>query len=107
MLELLSIDRSNLSFSERVPLSAFRAGGKVKIWDYKQATRALREVARLAGMDSKRVSLHSLRIGFTTVWAWGGGISDRKVKRKGTWKSGIETYKVYRTPAIILRMRFW
>ena len=46
LVELLSYD---LTLSEHAPSSAFRIGGTVKVWNYRQATRALRQVASQAG----------------------------------------------------------
>ncbi|CAM9501380.1 unnamed protein product [Laminaria digitata] len=56
LVELLSCD-DNLS--EHVPLAAFKCGSTIKVWDYRQATRALRQIAGQAGLDPKRVSLHN------------------------------------------------
>lgn len=90
--ELLSCNRG---LSEQAPLSAFQEGGKTVIWSYRKATEALRKIAVLAGMDAKRVSLHSLRIGYATVLAAGGDVSERVIQKEGRWKSGISTYSVY------------
>ena len=92
LVELLSYDDK---LSEHVPLAAFKCGSTIKVWDYRQATRALRQIAGQAGLDPKRVSLHSLRIGTATVLAAGGEVSERVLQREGRWKSGMDTYKVY------------
>lgn len=57
LVELLSLDKS---LSAHAPLSAFRTKGTVKVWDIRQAAVALRKIASRAGMDTKRVSLHSI-----------------------------------------------
>lgn len=92
LVELMSYD---LTLSEHAPLSAFRVGEAVKVWNYRQASRALRLIASQAGLDPQRVSLHSLRIGTATVLAAGGDIAERVIQREGRGKSGIDTYKVY------------
>ena len=91
LVELLSRD-SNLS--EHAPLAAYRKGGEVKVWKYRQATRALKQIAQRVGMDSSRVSLHSLRIGFGSVLA-AGGTSEHVTQREGRWAAGTDTFKVY------------
>lgn len=92
LVELLT---SQKHLSGNAPLSAFREKGRVRVWGYREATRAIRQVATIVGLDPKRVSLHSLRIGYATVLAAGGGIPERVIQREGRWKSGISTYKVY------------
>ena len=91
-MEPLSSDHT---LSEHAPLSAFKKGKLVKVWNFREATRALRLITDREGVDSKRVSLHSLRIGTATVLAAGGEIAERVIQREGRWKSGIDTYKVY------------
>jgi len=76
------------------PLAAFTVGMSYQVWSYRQATRALRQIAERAGMDQKRISLHSLRIGSATVLA-SGGVSERIVQREGRWKSSFQMYSVY------------
>ena len=92
MVELLSYNRA---LSGYVPLAGYVEEGVVRVWTYRQATAALRQLAGQAGLDPKKVTLHSLRIGTATVLAAGGDISDRVIQREGRWKSGIEMYKVY------------
>lgn len=92
---LVELMTSHECLSGNAPLSAFRDKGRIRVWSYREATRAIRQVAGIAGLDPKRVSLHSLRIGYATVLAAGGGISERVIQREGRWKSGIDTYKVY------------
>lgn len=92
LVELLSYD---CTLPEHTPLSAFRTGETVKVWDYRQATRALRLIAGQKGLDPQLVSLHSLRIGTATVLAAGGEIAEGGIQREGRWKSGADTYKVY------------
>ncbi|CAN0217926.1 unnamed protein product, partial [Ectocarpus sp. 4 AP-2014] len=82
LVELLT---SHECLSGHAPLSAFGEKGGVRVWSYREATRAIRQVAVIAGLDPKRVSLHSLRIGYATVLAAGGGISERVIQREGRW----------------------
>lgn len=56
---------------------------RVKVWSYRQGTRALRQIAERVGAKAK---LHSLRIGSATVLA-AGEVNERVVHREGRWKS--------------------
>lgn len=58
MVELMSID---ISLLEHARLASFRVGDSVKVWNYRRATRAIRQIAEREGMGPKRVSLHSIR----------------------------------------------
>ena len=73
MVELLSY---NSTLPESACISAYFDCGVMRVWSYRQATSALRQVASLAGMNPKEVSLHSLRIGMATVLGAGGDTSD-------------------------------
>ena len=69
MVELLSV---YLTMPESAPLSSYRRGNEVRVWGYREALAALRQVAARAGDDLSEVALHSLRIGATTTLAVGG-----------------------------------
>ena len=73
MVELLSY---NTTLPESAPVSAYLDKGVMRVWSYRRATSALRQVASLAGIDPKGVTLHSLRIGMATVLGAGGDTSD-------------------------------
>ena len=77
LVELFSSDHT---FSKHVPLSAFKKGKLVL--NCREATRALLLIAVRAGVDSKRVSLHSLRVGTATVLAARGEIAERVIRRE-------------------------
>ena len=90
LVELLSI-HPNLPSS--APLASFRESGRVAVWSYGQALRALREVVAKSRQDPAEFALHSLRIGGASRLAAGGGLSERVIQREGRWKS--DAYKVY------------
>ena len=71
LVELLSI-HPNLPSS--APLASFRESGRVAVWSYGQALRALREVVAKSRQDPAEFALHSLRIGGASRLAAGGGV---------------------------------
>ena len=87
MVELMSY---NNLLPENAPIATYLGKGVMRVWSYRQATSALRQIASVAGLNPRTVSLHSLRIGMATVLGAGGDTSDRIIQREGRWKSGIE-----------------
>lgn len=79
MVELLS---DNSILPDFAPLAADIEGRGIQVWSYRQATAALRQVAVSAGLNTKDVSLHSLRISVATVLGVGGDTLDRVIHRK-------------------------
>ncbi|CAM9452542.1 unnamed protein product [Pylaiella littoralis] len=79
------------------PLCSFRCSRskEAKVLGYHKALRALRRIVQKAGGDPNMVGLHSLRIGAATTLAAGGQIPDRIFQRKGRWKEGSRTFKLY------------
>lgn len=77
----LMMERSsyNTSLPERMPSSALSNGEVVKVWNYRHATKALRQLVERTRMDPKRVSLH---------------IRESDSERRGMG-IGLDTYKVY------------
>ena len=53
-----------------------------------QATRALRQVVSVAGVQPEEYALHSLRIGGATHLS-AGGAAPEVLKRDGRWASGV------------------
>ena len=47
---------------EHAPLSSYRSGRQVRVWGYRQALRALREIVEKSGRKPEEYALHSLRI---------------------------------------------
>lgn len=100
IVELLSY---NSLLRESAPISVYLDGGVMRVWSYSQGTSALRQVAKLAGMKHKELSLHSLRIRIATVLGAGGDTSERVIQRNGRWKSGIDIcmYNIYNRNNIV------
>ena len=90
MIELLSC---YLFLPPSAPLVAFGCGsGRWSMWTQTQATKALRQVVSVAGMQAEEYALHSLRIGGATHLS-AGGAAPEVLKREGRWTSGA--YKGY------------
>lgn len=91
MVELLSLYTFLPSCA---PLVAFGVGqGKWAMWTKHQATRALRQVVALAGLQPEEYALHSLRIGGATYLA-AGGASPEVLRKEGRW-AGESSYQSY------------
>ena len=58
-----------------------------------QALRACRAINKKSGRQPEEYALHSLRIGFSSMLAAGGNMSERVTQREGRWKS--DACKVY------------
>ena len=72
------------------PLVAFGYGrGRWSTWTQAQATRAVRQVVSVAGVQPGEYALYSLRFGGATHLSAGGVL----LKHKGRWTSGA--YKGY------------
>ena len=69
-------------------LSSDRSGKHVRVWGFRQALRALREVAEKMGRNPKEYALHSLRIGSASTLAAGGDVSERVIQREDNEKGG-------------------
>ena len=70
------------------PLVAFGCGtGRWSMWTQAHATRALRQVVSVAGVQPEEYALHSLRIGGATHLS-AGGAAPELLKREGRWASG-------------------
>ena len=72
MLELLS---RHATLPAHVPLCSYRSGHEVKVLNYTEALRALREVVEKSGRDPRDFALHSLRIGGMSTMCAGGELS--------------------------------
>lgn len=94
LVELMS---SHFALPGNVPLCSYSSGreGGTRVWGYRKALTALRQVVAASGGDPEQVGLHSLRISAATVLAAGGTIPDRIIEREGRWKEGGGTYKIY------------
>ncbi len=90
MLELLAC---HATLPAVAPLASYQCGREVKVLNYTEALRAVREVAENAGREPGDFALHSLRIGGMSTMCAGGRISDRVGQREGRWGSGA--YKSY------------
>ena len=62
------------------------------MWTQTPATRALRQVVLVAGVQPEEYAMHSLRIGGATHLS-AGGVAPEVLKREGRWASGA--YKGY------------
>lgn len=62
---------------DHTPLCSCRSVGPVRMWEYGQALRALREVDKQSGRNPKEYALNSLRIGGASTLATGGNMSER------------------------------
>ena len=90
MVKLLSC---YLFLPPSAPLVTFGCGsGRWSMCTQAQATRALRQVVSVAGLQPKEYALHSLRIGGVTHLSAGGAALD-VLKPEGRWASGA--YKGY------------
>lgn len=93
LVELMSC---HYAMPGNAPLCAYRERtGEMKMWGYRKALVALRQMVSAAGGEKGQVGLHSLRIAAATVLAAGGTIPDRIIQREGRWKEGGGTYKKY------------
>ena len=90
MLGLLS---RHATLPAHVPLCSYHSFHEVKVLNYTEALRAIREVVEKSGRDPRDLALHSLRIGGMSTMCAGGEISNRVGQRKGRWNSGA--YKPY------------
>ena len=85
MVELLS---SYLFLPPSAPLATFGCGSdRWSMWAQAQATRALREVVSVAGVQPEEYALHFLRIGRATHLS-AGGAAPEVLKREGRWHRG-------------------
>ena len=92
MVELMA---SGITLPESAPLSSYTCGNVVRVWQYGQALRVLREVVVQSRGEPSDFALHSLRVGAATKLEAGGDVPNRVIQREGRWARDSNTFKIY------------